>query len=118
MLDCLCPGVALTDKKDGRKQPLNIRGVSSVRGPFDPLIIVDNFPYEGDIENFNADDIESITVLKDAAATSIWGARASNGVIVITTKKAAYNARTNVKESSQLQIQHEPDLWAVPTMST
>lgn len=117
-LDGMVPGIAFTDKKDGRKYPLNIRGVSSIRGPLDPLIIIDNFPYEGDIENFNADDIESITVLKDAAATSIWGARASNGVIVITTKKAAYNARTNVKVASQLQIQPEPDLWAVPTMST
>src|SRR3546814_386284 len=86
-LDGMVPGVAFTDKKDGRKHPLNIRGVSSVRGQLDPLIIVDNFPYEGDIENFNADDIESITVLKDAAATSIWGARASNGVIVITDRK-------------------------------
>ena len=45
-------------------------------------------PYSGDINNINPDDIENITILKDAAATSIWGARAGNGVIVITTKKA------------------------------
>lgn len=63
-----------------------IRGISTINGPKSPLIVVDNFPYEGDISNINPNMVESITVLKDASAASIWGARAANGVIVITTK--------------------------------
>ncbi|MFT4205315.1 MAG: SusC/RagA family TonB-linked outer membrane protein [Chitinophagaceae bacterium] len=75
-----------------------IRGTTSMNGQTTPLYVVDNFPvenskadeYGGTIENLpnlNLEDIESITVLKDAAAASIYGARAANGVIVITTKK-------------------------------
>lgn len=53
-----------------------------------PLIVVDGFPVDTDLEDINPDDIANMTVLKDAAAASIWGARSANGVIVITTKKA------------------------------
>lgn len=53
-----------------------------------PLVVVDGFAIQGDFNSINPNDVESITVLKDAAAASIWGARAGNGVIVITTKKA------------------------------
>src|SRR5690606_1171921 len=65
---------------------LTIRGLSSMQGEKKPLIVVDNFPYEGDLDNLNPNDVANITLLKDAAASSIWGARAGNGVIVITTK--------------------------------
>ena len=58
-----------------------------------PLIVVDNFPFEGNINTLNPNDIENVTVLKDAAAASIWGARSANGVIVITTKKGNANQR-------------------------
>ena len=68
------------------KTNISIRGLSTINGPLDPLIVVDNFIFEGDIKNINPNDVESITVLKDASATSIWGARAGNGVIVIVTK--------------------------------
>jgi TonB-dependent SusC/RagA subfamily outer membrane receptor len=68
-----------------------IRGLSTINGPTDPLIVLDNFIYEGKIGNINPNDIENITVLKDAAAASIWGARAGNGVIVITTKRGRFN---------------------------
>jgi TonB-dependent SusC/RagA subfamily outer membrane receptor len=70
---------------------LMIRGLSTLQGPKNPLIILDNFPYEGDLSNINPNMVESITVLKDAAASSIWGARAANGVIVITTKNSKFN---------------------------
>lgn len=53
-----------------------------------PLVVVDGFPIQGDFNSVNPNDVESITVLKDAAASSIWGARSANGVIVIVTKKA------------------------------
>jgi TonB-linked SusC/RagA family outer membrane protein len=67
---------------------LTIRGVSSFEARTNPLVVVDGLPIEGSIETVNPYDIESINVLKDASAASIYGARASNGVIVITTKRA------------------------------
>lgn len=67
---------------------LTIRGVGSFQAKTSPLIVVDGLPIEGSLETVNRYDIESITVLKDASAASIYGARASNGVIVITTKRA------------------------------
>jgi TonB-dependent SusC/RagA subfamily outer membrane receptor len=66
---------------------ISVRGRSTIFANDKPLIVVDNFPYDGDINNINPNDIESINILKDAAAASIWGARAGNGVIVIVTKK-------------------------------
>lgn len=67
---------------------LSIRGIGSFQAKTNPLVVVDGLPIEGSIESVNPYDIENITILKDAAAASIYGARASNGVIVITTKKA------------------------------
>lgn len=64
-----------------------IRGTSSMYAETSPLLVVDGLPVEGKIEDLNPYDIESVTVLKDAAAAAIYGARASNGIIVITTKK-------------------------------
>src|SRR5690606_18754554 len=66
---------------------LRVRGVSTVRSDASPLIIVDGFPYTQDLNSLNPDDIEDITILRDAASTAIWGARAGNGVIVINSKK-------------------------------
>jgi len=69
---------------------ISIRGRSTIFANDKPLIVVDNFPYDGDINNINPNDIESINILKDAAAASIWGARSGNGVIVIVTKKGRF----------------------------
>ena len=68
------------------EQKITIRGVGSFQAKTNPLVVVDGLPIEGSIETVNLYDIENITILKDAAAASIYGARASNGVIVITTK--------------------------------
>lgn len=64
-----------------------IRGLGSLNANTKPLIVVDGFPLESSELNLNPNDIEQVTVLKDAASTSIWGIRAANGVIVITTKR-------------------------------
>ncbi|UII20856.1 SusC/RagA family TonB-linked outer membrane protein [Fulvivirga ligni] len=93
---------------------LRIRGVSSISSETQPLIVVDNFPYEGDINSINPNDIESITVLKDAAAASIWGAQAANGVIVITTNKGGYEQPLQVQFSAQARMSPAPDLYANP----
>ncbi len=65
-----------------------IRGISTINGNKDPLIVIDGFPTELSLDMINPNEIESVTVLKDAAAATIYGVRASNGVIVIERKKA------------------------------
>jgi TonB-linked SusC/RagA family outer membrane protein len=89
---------------------INIRGRSTIFANDQPLIVVDNFPYSGDINNINPNDIESITILKDAASASIWGARAGNGVIVITTKKGKMNQPLKVGFNASLTVFNKPDL--------
>lgn len=97
---------------------LSIRGISTLTAAIkSPLVVVDNFPYDGDINNINPNDVESVTLLKDAAAASIWGARAGNGVIVITTKKGRYGRPMTVYAGSTLISSSKPDLFSVPKMS-
>lgn len=67
---------------------IRIRGFSSMNAGNSPLVIVDGTPYSNDINTLNANDIESMTVLKDAASNALYGARGANGVILITTKRA------------------------------
>lgn len=94
------PGVQLTssDGAPGSSSSIRIRGFSSLNAGQDPLIIVDGAPYGGidvngtkyggDLSNINPADVESMTVLKDASAAALYGARGANGVILITTKRA------------------------------
>lgn len=96
---------------------LIIRGLSTLNANAAPLIVLDNFPYDGDINNINPNDIESITLLKDAAAAAIWGARAGNGVVVITTKNASYNAKLKVTMHANLNIFDKPNLFATNMIS-
>jgi TonB-linked SusC/RagA family outer membrane protein len=101
------------DRRDPNQQTIQIRGLSTLNyDASSPLIVLDNFPYSGNINNINPNDIESITVLKDAAASSIWGARAGNGVIVINTKKAKANQRLNVTFNSNLTLKSRPNLFS------
>lgn len=89
-----------------------MRGTTSMRGMTNPLFVIDGFPVENtrynstgsiieNLPNLNLEDIESITVLKDAAATSIYGARAANGVVVVVTRKAT-KEKTQVSFSSNI----------------
>lgn len=68
-----------------QKAEIRIRGIGSIFANNAPLVVIDGFPYDGDIELINPNDVRDVTLLKDAAAASIWGARAGNGVIVINT---------------------------------
>lgn len=90
---------------------ISIRGQSTIFGNAEPLIVIDNFPFEGNLLDINPNDVQSISVLKDAAAASIWGARAGNGVIVITTKKGEINRPVQISVSSNVTIGAEPDLY-------
>ncbi len=101
-------GTRLSNEQTG----ITIRGRSSIDEKIsaDPLIVLDNFPYEGNLSSINPDDIESITVLKDAAAASIWGARAANGVIVLTTKKGRRNEKLKVSLNGSITFSEKPNL--------
>ena len=73
----------------GTSPTILIRGISSINAGNDALIIVDGAPYDGSLNNISTQDIESITVLKDAASNALYGARGANGVIIVTTKKGS-----------------------------
>lgn len=93
---------------------LRVRGLSTINSSTTPLIVLDNFPYEGTLESLNPNDVESITLLKDASAASVWGAKAANGVIVITTKKGKRNAPRTIPFSSNFTFTERPDLHYNP----
>ncbi|SEM54157.1 TonB-linked outer membrane protein, SusC/RagA family [bacterium A37T11] len=115
-IENLTPGVYF-DKKYADN--FTVRGISTLTEQIStPLIILDNFPYDGDIKNINPNDIQAITILKDGAATSIWGARAGNGVIVITSKKGQYQEKSKISASSSVNLTEKPDLFAAKQMST
>lgn len=115
LMEGLTPSLQFDNRSGSQK--LNIRGLSSLNDALTkPLIVLDNFPYEGDIENINPNDIESVTLLKDAAAASIWGARAGNGVIVITTKKVKGKEKVEVEYSSNLNMSEKPNLMYAQLM--
>lgn len=80
---------------------MTIRGLSTLNANTKPLIVVDGFPLESSELNLNPNDIAQVTVLKDAASASIWGIRAANGVIVITTKRGD-KGRVSVNYSGTL----------------
>ena len=71
----------------GKAATIRIRGIGSMSSSSSPLYVVDGVPYDGDIAAINPNDIESMSVLKDASASAIYGARGANGVVLITTKK-------------------------------
>ena len=101
-----------TDKES--KLSLRLRGVSSLTAGNEPLIVLDGFPYGGNIDQINPNDIEHISVLKDAAAASIWGAQAGNGVIVVTTKNGGRKSKAKVDFNLNTAVFAKPDLTYNP----
>lgn len=115
----------------GAGMQIRIRGTSSINGSNDPLIVVDNMPYETAIPsdfnfgsadeigyasllNIAPSDIRDITILKDAAATAIWGSRAASGVVVITTKRGAVG-KPSFTYTNKTSLTQQPD--AIPMLS-
>lgn len=92
------PGIQVTSAsgQPGSGQSIRIRGFGSVSASNDPLYIVDGVPYALSISNLNPNDIESISILKDAASSAIYGNRAANGVVLITTKRGSRD-RTSIQ---------------------
>ncbi|WP_456099975.1 SusC/RagA family TonB-linked outer membrane protein [Prevotella histicola] len=98
-LEGSAPGVQVNNSygEPGQAPKIHIRGVGTlVNGADQPLYIVDGTPYEGNIAELNPNDIESMSVLKDASSAALYGNRAANGVILITTKKAKYASKPNI----------------------
>ena len=83
----------------GTSATVRIRGIGSMYASNTPLYVVDGMPFEGDISSINTQDIESMTVLKDAAAAALYGARGANGVILVTTKKGKTGEATITAEA-------------------
>lgn len=113
-LEGITNGLVFNKNADNGTNKLRIRGESTIFAVPDPLIVVDNFPYSGNINDINPNDIESVTVLKDAAAASIWGVQAGNGVIVITTKKGKFNKPLSIELNTNYTITQKPDLFYFP----
>ncbi|MCH5215176.1 MAG: TonB-dependent receptor [Muribaculaceae bacterium] len=88
MLQGVMPGLTVnnTTSEVGVSPTIRVRGTGSISADNDPLIIVDGFPMSGGLSQINPNDIESIEILKDAASAAIYGSRAANGVILVTTK--------------------------------
>lgn len=89
---------------------MKIRGISSLYASTNPLLVVDGLPVESSIEDLNPYDIESVNVLKDAAATAIYGARATNGVIVVTTKNAKTKGKVQIDFSANITVKEKQNL--------
>ncbi|AKD55268.1 TonB-dependent receptor [Spirosoma radiotolerans] len=100
----------------GSAPEIRIRGFGSISSGNDPLYVVDGIPYSGNIANINPGDIESVSVLKDAASTALYGARAANGVVVVTTKKGQKDRNTiNVRYTQGFSKRGLPEYDRVGT---
>ncbi|MES2458464.1 MAG: SusC/RagA family TonB-linked outer membrane protein [Bacteroidota bacterium] len=104
---------------------LTIRGKNTLQPTTDPsnitgqvLVVIDGIASPYSIDNINPNDVENITVLKDAAAASIWGSRAANGVIVVKTKRGQYNSKVNISLNSNFNTSKKLDLFYRKVMST
>ena len=98
-LEGSAPGVQVNNSygEPGATPKIHIRGVGTlVKDADQPLYIVDGTPFEGNIAELNPGDIESMSVLKDASSAALYGNRAANGVILITTKKAKFTTKPNI----------------------
>lgn len=104
-------GLVAGINKMGTKDEIVIRGITTYKGETKPLYVVDGMPYEGDINFINPSDVQNITVLKDAAASSIYGARAANGVIVVTTLNGGNeNGKNRVRYNGSVRFSPKPDI--------
>ncbi|MCW3082351.1 TonB-dependent receptor [Segetibacter sp.] len=104
-----------TTGKPGQGMSVRIRGQLSVSAGSDPLYVVDGFPITGNIGALNPDEIETISILKDAASTSLYGSRAANGVVLISTKKGR-KGQTNVSLNTFAGMQYVPQRGRVQMM--
>jgi TonB-linked SusC/RagA family outer membrane protein len=110
-LEGVIPGVQTVGNsgQPGSGMTVRIRGVGSVYANNAPLYVLDGAPYDGDISSINPDDIENISVLKDATSAALYGARGANGVIIITTKRGRGEARLNFRATYGITTRGIPE---------
>jgi TonB-linked SusC/RagA family outer membrane protein len=117
-LQGMVAGMQGKENEDGSVDFL-IRGNTTLYADKRPLVVVDGFPISGsDFSDINPNDVESITILKDAAAASIWGARSANGVVVIVTKKLKGSSKLNIEANAFSRISNRIDLDQVLVQAT
>ncbi|MBO9732106.1 MAG: SusC/RagA family TonB-linked outer membrane protein [Chitinophaga sp.] len=118
-IEGLVPGLVVNNSPNAVREgtTFQIRGLSTINADKNPLYVVDGMPVN-DVSSINPQDVESISVLKDATAASIWGARASNGVIVITTKKGEVNERLSVNYDGFISFRGKPDFGYFPVLNS
>lgn len=115
----LTQGINSTTRTIGNNDyDVNVRGNTTINGEKMPLIVVDGFPTDFDIKTLNPADIEQITILKDAAAASVWGARAANGVIVIDTKKGKNRNTPTINFSTSYTTYSSPRFDYLPLVNS
>lgn len=97
-LQGLAPGIQAVSSsgQPGTSATLRIRGVGSINASAAPLYVVDGNPFSGDLSSINSSDIESVSILKDAASSALYGSRGANGVIIITTKSGKRDDQTEI----------------------
>ncbi|MGI4728416.1 MAG: SusC/RagA family TonB-linked outer membrane protein [Janthinobacterium lividum] len=107
-------GVQVTnnDGAPGAGVQVQIRGLGTF-GNSDPLYVVDGYPISGGLNQINPNDIASIDILKDASATAIYGTRAANGVVIITTKRGRKDGNVQINFDAYTSIQSEPKMYKV-----
>lgn len=125
-LDGLVPGLTVNNAPSASDNPFLVRGLSTIgastsgRGALtnrNPLYVVDGIPLD-DVSTINPQDVADITVLRDATAASIWGARATNGVIVITTKRGYASDQVKIQYDGYVNFQGRPDFNYIPTLNS
>lgn len=121
-MDGFSSGLLLNRASNGNEQNsmFTVRGLSTLGGVSmsRPLIVLDGFPYEGDLNAINPNDIENISILKDASASAIWGVRAGNGVVVVTTKAGSRRSKLNVEVNTLTTLTEQPRIKSVPRISS
>jgi len=121
-LDGLIPGLVINNSPTNGKQQFLIRGLTTLTTSQNytsasPLFVVDGIAVP-DVSFINPQDVLDVTVLKDATAASIWGARASNGVIVITTKKGANSQKLKINYDAFANFQGRPNIGYFPVLNS
>ncbi|EFK55925.1 SusC/RagA family TonB-linked outer membrane protein [Sphingobacterium spiritivorum] len=117
-LDGLVPGLVVNNSPSASNNPFLIRGVTTINANRNPLVVVDGIAMDmANINSVNPQDIDDITVLKDANSTAIWGARASNGVIVITTKRGKTGS-IKISYDGFVNFQGKPDYKYFPVLNS
>ena len=113
------PGMTITmDGSPSGTGTVRIRGIGSFNSSRDPLYVIDGIPTNQTLNSLNVNDIESMQVLKDAASASIYGSRAANGVIIITTKKGKNKDKIEVNFSANLTAQFYTNQSTMDLLST